>query len=406
MRTVLNTYMNKNRKENISLLLVQLLFLVLAFLLALQLLILAFDLLGQKQVEHILAATSNPFIGLFIGLLATAIIQSSSTITTLTVAAVAANTLTLESAVFIIMGSNIGTTVTSTLVSVSHVSQRKEFRKAIAAGTLHDFFNIFTTLVLFPLEYYFKLLSSLARTLSNLIQGNAVGGLHTIPNPLGKLFYPLTKFLHELLGDNSIITMILAGLILFITIRSIAHLLKPTWDEKSAKVLEKNLFGHPTKALFSGTLITGMMQSSSVVSSLVVPMVATNKLSLHRVFPFIMGANLGTTLTALIAALSKSETALSIALTHILFNMIGVLIFFPIPAIRNIPIMFARRLGQLTLRNRLYGFAYLIFTFFVIPFFLIFFSQKNTQKQNNLPTVEKSSVMTIQNKTQRSGERK
>lgn len=390
--------MNKNRKENISLLLVQLLFLVLAFLLALQLLILAFDLLGQKQVEHILAATSNPFIGLFIGLLATAIIQSSSTITTLTVAAVAANTLTLESAVFIIMGSNIGTTVTSTLVSVSHVSRRKEFRKAIAAGTLHDFFNIFTTLVLFPLEYYFKLLSSLARILSNLIQGNAVGGLHTIPNPLGKLFYPLTKFLHKLLGDNSLVTMILAGLILFITIRSIAHLLKPTWDEKSAKVLEKSLFGHPTKALFSGTLITGMMQSSSVVSSLVVPMVATNKLSLHRVFPFIMGANLGTTLTALIAALSKSETALSIALTHILFNMIGVLIFFPVPAIRNVPILFARHLGQLTLRNRLYGFAYLIFTFFVIPFFLIFFSQKNTQKQNSLPTVEKSATVAIQEK--------
>ncbi|HAS38991.1 MAG TPA: phosphate transporter [Microscillaceae bacterium] len=385
--------MAKNRRGNISLLIVQLLFLVLAFMLALQLLILAFDQMGQEQVRQIFAATSNPFIGLFIGLLATAIIQSSSTITTLTVAAVAANTLTLDSAVFIIMGANIGTTVTSTLVSVSHVSQRKEFRKAIAAGTLHDFFNIFTALILFPLEYYFRVLSSLARYFSQLIYGDSVTTIHSIPNPLGKLFFPLTDFLHHTLGGNSTVTLILAAIILFITIRSIALLLKPKWDEGLKRGIEKNFFGRPFRALLSGTIITGVMQSSSVVSSLVVPMVASNKLSVRRVFPFIMGTNLGTTFTALFAALSKSEAALSIALTHILFNLIGVLIFYPIPAIRNIPVWFARRLGKATLRNRLYGFIYLLFTFFVIPFFLIYFSQKTTKKQNyNNPTLERPTI--------------
>lgn len=386
--------MGKNRRGNISLLIVQLLFLVLAFILALQLLILAFNLMGKEQVQQILVATSNPFIGLFIGLLATAIIQSSSTITTLTVAAVAANTLTLESAVFLIMGANIGTTVTSTLVSVSHVSQRKEFRKAIAAGTLHDFFNIFTALVLFPLEYYFKLLSSLAKFLSRAIQGDSTGVIHSIPNPLSRLFSPLTDFLHNVFGGNHIITLILAAIILFITIRSIALLLKSKWDENLKTGLEKNFFGHPLRALTSGTVVTGVMQSSSVVSSLVVPMVASNKLSVQKVFPFIMGANLGTTFTALFAALSKSETALSIALAHILFNLIGVLIFYPIPAIRNIPVWFARRLGKATLRNRLYGFIYLFLTFFVIPFFLIYFSQKTFRKQNYNP-IEKHSTIGV-----------
>ncbi len=384
--------MGKNRRGNISLLIVQLLFLVLAFMLALQLLILAFDQMGQEQVGHIFAATSNPFIGLFIGLLATAIIQSSSTITTLTVAAVAANTLTLDSAVFIIMGANIGTTVTSTLVSVSHVSHRKEFRKAIAAGTLHDFFNIFTALILFPLEYYFQVLSSLARYLSQLIHGNSVGTMHSFPNPLGKLFSPLTDFLHHSLGHNSIVTLILAAIILFITIRSIALLLKPKWDEGFKKGIEKNFFGRPFRALLSGTVITGIAQSSSVVSSLVVPMVASNKLSVQKVFPFIMGTNLGTTFTALFASLSKSETALSIALTHILFNLIGVLIFYPVPAMRNIPVWFARRLGKATLRNLLYGFIYILFTFFILPFLLIYFSQKTIKNHNKSATLERSTI--------------
>lgn len=360
----------------------QLLLLIFAFLLALQLLILAFDLLGQRQVEQIIVATSNPFINLFIGLLATAIIQSSSTVTSLTVAAVAANTLSLESAVFIVMGANIGTTVTSTLASVSHVSHRKEFRKAIAAATLHDFFNIFTTLIMFPLEYYFGLLSSLAGTLSGLIQGGTPGNIHQVSTPLGRMFDPITKVLHVFLGNNSVITLILATILLFIAVRTISYLLKPKWEGQKSKVLERSLFGHPAKALLSGTVITGVMQSSSVVSTLVVPMVASNKLSLRKIFPFIMGANLGTTFTALFAAFSKSETALSIALAHILFNIIGVLLFFPATPLRNLPIWFARRLGQATLRNRMYGFAYIILTFFVVPFFLIFFSQKMSTTQS------------------------
>lgn len=365
-------------------LIMQLLGLIFTFLLALQLLILAFDLLGQRYVEQIIVATSNPFINLFIGLLATAIIQSSSTITSLTVVAVAANTLSLESAVFIVMGANIGTTVTSTLASVSHVSQRKEFRKAIAAATLHDFFNIFTTLILFPLEYYFGLLSSLARTLSVMIQGGSPGGHNHIPSPLGRLFNPIIQGISNFLGNNSFITLVTGSVLLFVAIRTISYLLKPKWEKQTSKILEQSLFGHPFKALLSGTIITGIMQSSSVVSTLVVPMVATNKLSLRRVFPFIMGANLGTTFTALIAALSKSETAMSIALTHILFNIIGVLLFFPATPLQNLPLWFARRLGKATLRNRLYGFAYIILTFFIIPFFLIFFSQKAANKPSKL----------------------
>ena len=112
-------------------------------------------------------ATSNPFTGLFIGLLVTAIIQSSSATTAMTVALVATGSITLEGAVPIIMGVNVGTTITSTVVSLAFIARKKEFRRAVAGGTYHSFFNILTVVVLFPLEYYYGFLSRTSQYLAD-----------------------------------------------------------------------------------------------------------------------------------------------------------------------------------------------------------------------------------------------
>jgi sodium-dependent phosphate cotransporter len=82
-----------------------------------------------------------------------------------------------------------------------------------------------------------------------------------------------------------------------------------------------------------------------------------------------------------------------------LFNLIGVLLFFPATPLRNLPLWFARRLGKATLRNRLYGFAYIILTFFVIPFFLIFFSQKIVNKQGKLVKTPVNVIRKAEGKT-------
>ena len=124
--------------------------------------------LGRNVAETILLATSNPFTGLFIGLLITAMLQSSSTTTSLVVALVASGSITLQSAVPIIMGANIGTTITSTIVSLGFISKKKEFQRAVAAGTYHDFFNILTAIILFPLEYYYGFLSSISIWIADL----------------------------------------------------------------------------------------------------------------------------------------------------------------------------------------------------------------------------------------------
>src|SRR5882724_3571681 len=136
---------------------------LLVFLFSLDLMISSILQLGSTFTDAILLATSNPFTGLFIGLLATAIIQSSSATTSITVALVASGSLSLQSAVPIIMGANIGTTITSTIISLSFINHKKEFRRAVSAGTYHDFFNILTALILFPLEYNFHILSGLAQ---------------------------------------------------------------------------------------------------------------------------------------------------------------------------------------------------------------------------------------------------
>ena len=106
---------------------------LLLFLFALEMMVSSLSHLGKDLSDTILLATTNPFIGLFIGLLLTAILQSSSTISALVVAMVASGSLTLESAIPIIMGANIGTTITAMIVSLGFIPKKKEFKRATAA---------------------------------------------------------------------------------------------------------------------------------------------------------------------------------------------------------------------------------------------------------------------------------
>lgn len=376
----------KNRATIFTILrLAALLLVVFAFMLSLELLSSSFRLLGSDTVQIIISATSNPFISLFIGLLTTAIVQSSSLVTSMIVAVVASGTLSLEGAIPMVMGANIGTTVTSTIVSLAHIVNKKEFRKAFAVATLHDFFNILVTIILFPLEYYFGLLSSLSLMVTQLVLGIGVK-----PGVLiNWTVKPIAEQLSGYFERYPLLLLVIAVVILFGSINYLSVLLRYLLIGNSQKMMEKSVFGTPIKALLWGIGITGAIHSSSVTTSLVVPLVATDKLSVKKAFPFIMGANIGTTITALLASISKSEAAISIAFVHLLFNLIGVLIFFPIPAVRYIPVFLARKLGNLTVHNRLVGLAYLSCTFFLIPFLLIYLSEpKNHQPATRIQKIK------------------
>jgi sodium-dependent phosphate cotransporter len=329
--------------------------------------------LGNTFTASILLATSNPFSGLFIGLLVTAIIQSSSATTSITVALVASGSLSLQSAVPIIMGANIGTTITSTIISLSFISHKKEFRRAVAAGTYHDFFNILTTLILFPLEYNFHLLSGITQYIAtNFLHEPAVSSVNF--KLLGPgLSWPV-QFITEKISNGYLLAafslIMLFGSILFFR-KVISNVLGFGSQNKFRKFFFKN----PFKSFGWGLLTTAAIRSSTVTTSLVVPLVAKKVIKLKQAGAFILGANVGTTITAFLASTFNSNAAISIAITHFLFNFIGVLLFFRTPFLKEIPFKLATGLGKFTLQNRIVGFLYLLLTFFLIPFLLIFLSQ-------------------------------
>lgn len=332
---------------------------------------------GYSLAAYTQAATSNPFIGLFIGLLSTALLQSSSTTTTITVAAVASGSISLEGAIPIILGANIGTTITSTIVSMGYITQNSEFRKAIAAATVHDFFNILMVLIVFPLEINYHILQNASYFLTNLFEIEELG----IPRFSFTFYFKwLNSWLIE--RSNGLVMLLFAVVLLFICIKFISSLLLNILIGKTKKQFETTIFNNTAKSFGWGLLLTSIVQSSTLTTSLIVPLVATSKVQLRRAFQFILGANIGTTITALLAATFQSGAAVQLAVVHLLFNTLGVLIFLLIPNISKIPIFLASKLAAITMRMRIIGFSYILFAFFLVPFSLIYFSKGFEKKSD------------------------
>ena len=123
----------------------------------------SFKLFGKGFAETLISNTSNPIVGLFIGILATSLIQSSSSTTSIVVGMVGGGALTVANAIPIVMGANIGTSVTNTLVAMAHINRSNEFKRSFAASTVHDFFNLLEVAILFPIQYFTNNLVVIAR---------------------------------------------------------------------------------------------------------------------------------------------------------------------------------------------------------------------------------------------------
>ena len=334
----------------------------------------SFAHLSQPVVGSIIEAASNPFIGLFIGLLVTALIQSSSTSTTLIVAAVASGSIDFHNAVPMIMGANIGTTITSTIVALGFIGKKNVFNKAISAAVVHDYFNILVVLLLFPLELKYGLLSEAAENISRALIGNtSITGTNQFRlqlldlSPFTEVFTSLSKI--------TFVNLLISFILLFSAIKILAREVSQLLIGGSEDKLQRYIFTNTGMSFLWGTLITGLIQSSSISTSLVVPFVATGKISLKRIAPFIMGANVGTTITAFIAVFFRSYELVSIAMVHLIFNMVGVIIFLPFPFTRHLIVRLAEKFGELAANFRIAVLIYILMIFFVIPFCLIYFTQ-------------------------------
>jgi solute carrier family 34 (sodium-dependent phosphate cotransporter) len=345
---------------------------LLLFIFAIDLLTVAVGRINSGLALEILQATENPFISLFIGLLVTALIQSSSTVTASVVAIVASGNLTLQQAVPIVLGANIGTTLTSTLVSLSYVMNNKEFRRALSAGISHDVFNILSVILLFPLEIYFGFLSKIAAYIAGWFASD-----NTFEGPIvyNRMF---TRTWTDWLVDQinlPLAAMIISILLVFFAINVLSKAMYKSFVRDTFEDINKVIFQKTGLSFFYGVFFTAAVQSSTVTTSLVVPLVASKKVTLKKAFPFIIGTNIGTTITAVIASIYKPEAAIALAIVHVLFNSCGALVFLPFSYIRAIPVWMANYMGKISLRYRFVGFAYILLTFFIIPFLLIYFTQ-------------------------------
>ena len=123
--------------------------------------------ISQGRLEDLFQFATNPFVGLLVGILATAFIQSSSTVNSVIVGLVAGG-LPVESAIPMVMGADFGTTITNTIVSLGYLGKKNKFKRAFAAATVHDFFNMLAVIIFLPLEIMFHILEKSTALLSVL----------------------------------------------------------------------------------------------------------------------------------------------------------------------------------------------------------------------------------------------
>ena len=336
-----------------------------------------FQSLSSGLLDSFFAATENPFMSLMIGVLATTLVQSSSVTTATIVGLVAApdNPLPISNAVPMIMGANIGTTVTNTIASLANMGRKEEFRRAFSVATCHDFFNFIAVAVLLPLELYTGFLEKTARQVTSLIGG--FGGADydsPIKGAIKAGSAPIRSAIDAVIGSPQIaalLQILVSAVLIFTALLLIIKVMRSVMLTRVESIVSRTFGRNAVLAMIVGMVVTVMVQSSSITTSLLVPLAGAGVLSLTQAFPITLGANIGTTVTALLAALAATDenaaAGLTIALVHLFFNVAGTILIYPIVQIRNIPLMAARKLADVAVASRKWALLYVVILFYGLP---------------------------------------
>lgn len=329
----------------------------------------AFNMFGKDFANTVLAATCNPFAALMMGLLATSIVQSSSTTTSVIVGMVAGGALTIDAAIPMVMGANIGTTITAMLVSFGSIHHKAEFERSFGAALLHLSFNLLAVAILFPLQAYTGLLTHVAEGGQSLFSG--VGGMW-LCNPLKAATGPVISLMKWALFHNAILMLLGTLALTYVMLVGLVKLLRSLVLSKVEVFFDRVLFRSWQRAMLFGFLLTLALQTSSVPTSLAIPLAGAGVLKLMQVYPFTLGSNVGTTITAFLAALATGmELPVVVAFSHIAFNILGILIIWTFPAIRKLPLLAAQALAHKSMNARYIPVSILAGVYFVIPLFFV-----------------------------------
>ncbi len=352
--------------------------LLFAFLVGIRGLSVAFSGFGHGVAQAVFTSVGNPLVALAVGLLATSIVQSSSVSTSMIVAFVAApgSGLPVQSAIAMVMGANIGTTVTNSIVALAYTGRSLEFRRALAAAGCHNIFNLLTASVLFPLELLTGALSTVGGAIADAVA--SLGGSVQLPNPIGvatlACISPMESALTSLLPTPELgyaVLLALTGALIYGCVVAVVRLLRGPTGANLKRYTMQRLDKHQSGNVLVGALATAVVQSSSAVTSLLIPLSAAGLLRLRHALALTLGANVGTTLTALVASLAApaqtASVAIQVASVHLVFNLIGVALVYSHPSVRRAFMKLPERFAQAASASRKRALVYLLLTYYVVP---------------------------------------
>ena len=371
------------------------------FLFALALMGDSFKVLGGRTAGDLFRNVDNPIAGLMIGILATVLVQSSSTSTSVMVGMVGADIISVKTAIPLIMGANIGTSVTNSIVSIGQMQDKDQRQNAFSGAVVHDFFNILCVVLFLPLECISNMLYYWTDFLTEHMEGAEAG---TFKSPLKIIVSPLTKLIIQVdkkkinkisegkIQSGDVDTLIKGGfmkdmddqlaggiclavslLLLCIFLYGLVTFLKKALLDAGENSIRYSLQFSETwwggyLNILVGTLLTISVQSSSVTTSALTPLVGLGIISLEQMYPITLGANIGTTCTGLLAAMVTGKiNALQIALCHLSFNIFGVSLLYPIKQVRDLPIEWAKFYGKIARKYKWFPLIHVLGTFILGP---------------------------------------
>ena len=398
------------------------------FLFGLELLSSGAKVMSGCRAGELFGDDTNPIAGLMIGILATVLLQSSSTTTSIIVSLVG-ETISVQQGIYMVMGANIGTSVTNTLVAMGQMGDGEQLERAFAGATVHDMFNFLSVAILLPVEVITGYLDALTGAMvknASVKEGDKwEGPVKKIVSPLGNRviiankkvtkaiasgeqecddFYPnecvgtpTYKSCGEKFGliacdkdgnfcpaffseeasakDDKVsggVVFFMAIVILFTCLIGLVGILQRLLLGTSTRLVYKATDVNGYVAIAIGAGVTMLVQSSSITTSTLTPLVGMGALRLEQMYPLTLGCNLGTTVTGITAAMvADTIDSLQVALAHLFFNIIGILIFYPIPFMRLIPLTAARKLSKATRIWRGFPLVYIVVMFFLVPLFFL-----------------------------------
>jgi sodium-dependent phosphate cotransporter len=356
------------------------------------------------EARSLLQFVRNPFLGLVIGIFATALVQSSGLVMVIVVGLVAGG-FPISLAISVVMGANIGTTVTNTLVSLFQKTEGEAFERSFAAATVHDFFNLLAVCLFFPLEQWLHPLERLSHWLihDRLINYRLIHGLIShglinrwlmpkneeglpglgwgeIPgltwlNPLDYTIVPVTKQLEHWANlwaaPWNHLALVLAGIgVMMVSLPLLSQQIRSLWSPAP----KPGGWGN----ILVGAAITALVQSSSATTSLMVPLAGAGVLSLSQIYPFTLGANIGSCVTGLLSTIGLptplASVGLQIALVHLLYNCLAVVLIYSLPPLRSFPLTAATGLAHVARHQKPIAIVYVGLIFFGLPLICLWLS--------------------------------